>query len=326
MVGDILRREREKQGLTIADVEKGTSIRGLYIEHIERSNIAELPGMVYAKGFVRNYAKFLRLDAESLVQQFAEENGTVSAPPPMEVETPPRRISLSNVGDESLSQISIGSQSTSYAGIFGKLAIGIIILVALVGGGVAVISAINSPARETAVTPPVRTEQPAAASASAEADASDAARAAANADGVRVSVTLTERCWTEISVDGKTVFEGIIEKGKTENWQGKESVVIRAGNAGALDVTFNGKKLGKFGENGEVLERRFDKTTKALKDTLPSSHTQDSAVAREQDTTLFAEPPDTVPAEVQDTARAEKQVPTADLRDAKPARNSINKQ
>ena len=322
MVGDILRREREKQGLTIADIEQGTSIRGLYIEHIERGNIKELPGLVYAKGFVRNYAKFLRLNAEQLVQQFAEENGSAPVPPPVEVESPARRISLSNVGDESLSEISIGQQSSSYAGIFGKLAAGIVVLAALVGGGAAVISAINAPARE-AVQPPVKAEQSAAAPAAAPANPPDTQK---SADGVRVSVTLTERCWTEVSVDGKSVFEGIIEKGKTENWQGKESVVIRAGNAGALDVTFNGKKLGKFGENGEVLERRFDKTTKALKDTLPSSHTQDSAAAREQDTTLFAEPPDTVPAEVQDTARAEKQVPTADLRDAKPARNSINKQ
>ncbi|WP_315437008.1 RodZ domain-containing protein [uncultured Selenomonas sp.] len=268
MVGDILRREREKQGLTIADIEKGTSIRGLYIEHIERGNIAELPGLVYAKGFVRNYAKFLNLDAEPLVQQFAEENGSMSAPAPPPTEAPPRRISLSNVGDESLSQISIGSSSSSYAGIFGKLAVGIIVLVALVGGGAAVISAINSSVQETPQAPSVKTEQPATASAAAEADASDAARTAANADGVRVSVTLSERCWTEVSVDGKEVFEGIIESGKTESWQGRESVVVRAGNASALDVTFNGKKLGKFGENGEVVERRFTKTTKDLKDTL----------------------------------------------------------
>ena len=251
MVGDILRREREKQGLTIADIEQGTSIRGLYIEHIERGNIKELPGLVYAKGFVRNYAKFLRLNAEQLVQQFAEENGSAPVPPP--VESPARRISLSNVGDESLSEISIGQQSSSYAGIFGKLAAGIVVLAALVGGGAAVISAINAPARE-AVQPPVKAEQPAAAPAAAPANPPDTQK---SADGVRVSVTLTERCWTEVSVDGKSVFEGIIEKGKTENWQGKESVVIRAGNAGALDVTLNGKKLGKFGDSGEVLERRF---------------------------------------------------------------------
>ena len=275
MVGDILRREREKQGLTIADIEKGTSIRGLYIEHIERGNIGELPGLVYAKGFVRNYAKFLRLNAEALVQQFAEENGSTPPPAPAEPESAPRRISLSTVGDESLSSISIGGTSSSYASIFGKLAAGIIVLAALVGGGVAAISAINSPAQVPAA-PPVKTEQPAAPAAAAEADASDTARAA-HTDGVDVSVTLTERCWTEVSVDGKSVFEGIIEKGKTESWKGKESVVIRAGNAGALDVTFNGRKLGKFGDNGEVLERTFSKTTKDLKDTLPPARAQENA-------------------------------------------------
>ena len=272
MVGDILRREREKQGLTIADIEKGTSIRGLYIEHIERGNIGELPGLVYAKGFVRNYAKFLRLNAEALVQQFAEENGSTPPPAPAEPESAPRRISLSTVGDESLSSISIGGTSSSYASIFGKLAAGIIVLAALVGGGVAAISAINSPAQVPAA-PPVKTEQPAAP------DASDTARAA-HADGVNVSVTLTERCWTEVSVDGKSVFEGIIEKGKTESWKGKESVVIRAGNAGALDVTFNGRKFGKFGDNGEVLERTFSKTTKDLKDTLPPARAQENAAAQ----------------------------------------------
>ena len=278
MVGDILRRERVKQGLTIADIEKGTSIRGLYIEHIERGNIGELPGLVYAKGFVRNYAKFLRLNAEALVQQFAEENGSTPPPVPAEPESAPRRISLSTVGDESLSSISIGGTRSSYASIFGKLAAGIIVLAALVGGGVAAISAINSPAQVPAA-PPVKTEQPAAPTAAAEADASDTARAA-HTDGVNVSVTLAERCWTEVVVDGKSVFEGIIEKGKTESWKGKESVVIRAGNAGALDVTFNGRKLGKFGDNGEVLERTFSKTTKDLKDTLPPARAQEDAGAQ----------------------------------------------
>ena len=58
MVGDILRREREKQGLTIADIEKGTSIRGLYIEHIERGNIGELPGLVYARALCETTPNF----------------------------------------------------------------------------------------------------------------------------------------------------------------------------------------------------------------------------------------------------------------------------
>ena len=272
MVGDILRSARVKQGLTIADIEKGTSIRALYIESIEQGNIDNLPGMVYAKGFVRNYAGFLHLDAEELVQQFAEENGTAAAPAAPTAEEKPRRISLNNIGDASLAEISIGGRKSSSAGMLGKLVAGIVVLVALVGGGAALVSFINSPARETAApTAPARAETQPTQTPAAEANAVDEARAASPAKDVRVSVRLTERCWTEVTVDGKTVFEGLLEEGKTENWQGKESIVLRAGNAGALEVTVNGKKLGTFGDEGAVVERTFTRTTKSLEDAAAPS-------------------------------------------------------
>ncbi|MBO6246234.1 MAG: helix-turn-helix domain-containing protein, partial [Anaerovibrio sp.] len=53
MLGDILRREREKQGLTIKDIENETSIRSLYIEAIEKGDYDHLPSDVYTKGFIR---------------------------------------------------------------------------------------------------------------------------------------------------------------------------------------------------------------------------------------------------------------------------------
>ena len=56
MIGDKLRAEREKNNLTVKDVEKGTSIRALYIESIEAGEYAKLPGEVYTKGFIRNSA------------------------------------------------------------------------------------------------------------------------------------------------------------------------------------------------------------------------------------------------------------------------------
>ena len=70
MVGDILRSEREKQGLTIKDIENETSIRALYIDAIEKGNQKALPSEVYVKGFIRNYAEFLRLDADLLARQY----------------------------------------------------------------------------------------------------------------------------------------------------------------------------------------------------------------------------------------------------------------
>lgn len=75
MVGDLLRRERERQGKTIKDVELETSIRGTYIEAIEQGKYEVLPGDVYAKGFIRNYSKFLNMDGDSLIEQYNNERG-----------------------------------------------------------------------------------------------------------------------------------------------------------------------------------------------------------------------------------------------------------
>ena len=50
MVGDILRRERERQKLSVKDIEQGTSIRALYIEAIENGEYDKLPGSVYTNG------------------------------------------------------------------------------------------------------------------------------------------------------------------------------------------------------------------------------------------------------------------------------------
>lgn len=80
MLGDTLREAREKQGLTYKDIEKGTSIRALYIEYIEKGEYDELPGDVYTKGFIRSYANFLKLDANALVQAFTAERHKGAAP------------------------------------------------------------------------------------------------------------------------------------------------------------------------------------------------------------------------------------------------------
>jgi len=79
MTGETLRKERERQKLTIQDIEQGTSIRSAYIEALENGDYDKLPGEVYAKGFVKNYANFLNLDAEKLAKDFsAEISQTVS--------------------------------------------------------------------------------------------------------------------------------------------------------------------------------------------------------------------------------------------------------
>ena len=73
MMGSTFRAEREKRGLTIKDIERETSIRAKYLEALEQGKYDVLPSEVYVKGFIRNYADFLHLDAEKLVQEYREE-------------------------------------------------------------------------------------------------------------------------------------------------------------------------------------------------------------------------------------------------------------
>ena len=72
MMGAELRAERERQGLTIQDVERETSIRAAYLQALEREDYSALPNEVYVKGFIRNYASFLHMDPEKLVQEYRE--------------------------------------------------------------------------------------------------------------------------------------------------------------------------------------------------------------------------------------------------------------
>ena len=65
--GSILRFARESQHLNIAQVAKATRIRSIYIQALEEDSYDLLPSNVHVRGFLRGYAKFLRLDPDSLI-------------------------------------------------------------------------------------------------------------------------------------------------------------------------------------------------------------------------------------------------------------------
>jgi cytoskeleton protein RodZ len=65
-LGQVFRDEREKRGLTVAVVMEATKISRTSIEALEAGNRSALPHPVYAKGFVRSYARYLGLDADEL--------------------------------------------------------------------------------------------------------------------------------------------------------------------------------------------------------------------------------------------------------------------
>ncbi len=77
---DRLLEARERKGVDLLRAERDTKIRSRYLAALEQGNYAELPGAVYTKGFLRNYALYLGLDPEDVTRQWKRERGDLSIP------------------------------------------------------------------------------------------------------------------------------------------------------------------------------------------------------------------------------------------------------
>jgi cytoskeletal protein RodZ len=74
-LGDALRERREHKGVTMQQAAEDTRIREKFLQAIESGDYQSLPGTVYTKGFLRNYAQYLGLDAEEMLALYTGERG-----------------------------------------------------------------------------------------------------------------------------------------------------------------------------------------------------------------------------------------------------------
>lgn len=70
-LGERLRDARESKGLSIGDVAEQTRISALYLESIENNDYSPLPGGIFNKGFVKSYAKFVGIDENEALAEYA---------------------------------------------------------------------------------------------------------------------------------------------------------------------------------------------------------------------------------------------------------------
>ena len=260
MVGDILREERERQRMTIPEIEEGTSIRASYIEAIESGEYDKMPGRVYAKGFVRNYANFLNLDSEEIVKQFVAEIS-----PPVEVVEQTKEVTPEPKGKSfSVSGRRLEEVSNRFSS--NHLVAAIIALAVLVGGffyfkgsGTEVAQSDVTKPQEVQQVQQTKTETPAPAQPPAESVVATPAAAAPapKVDGVNLQASFSDDCWMLVTVDGNVVYEGVITAGQVMDWKGNTNVNVRVGNAGAVDFVMNGQNFGKLGGDGDVVDKDF---------------------------------------------------------------------
>lgn len=74
-IGHILREARENKGLTVEDVQAQIRINARYLTALENGQYNTLPTPVHARGFLRNYARFLGLDPQPLLDRYVITQG-----------------------------------------------------------------------------------------------------------------------------------------------------------------------------------------------------------------------------------------------------------
>ncbi|MBD1842203.1 DUF4115 domain-containing protein [Cyanobacteria bacterium FACHB-63] len=136
----------------------------------------------------------------------------------------------------------------------GAIALGVI--------GVLAASLFNRPAERpapTAATAPVTPPQPSIVAPS-PTPAASAPASPTSTGTVGVKMNVNEESWVEVVVDGKTEFEGTLPQGTQRSWSGKNQVVVTAGNAGGVALSYNNATFKPMGGAGEVQRATFPPT------------------------------------------------------------------
>jgi cytoskeletal protein RodZ len=92
-LGEQLRAQRERKNITLEQAAADTRIREKFLKALEEGDYPSLPGAVYTRGFLRNYAEYLDLDTEELVLLFHQErDGAPPEPAPKRTFKPYRPV------------------------------------------------------------------------------------------------------------------------------------------------------------------------------------------------------------------------------------------
>jgi cytoskeletal protein RodZ len=229
-----------------------TRILQRYLVALEEGDFANLPGDVYARGFIRVYAPLLGLSAEELIELYRVDRGRTEPIKVIPATAAPRIR---------------GFSLPSFFGVF-------FVVLMLVGVSYLVLNATNSMstggslavatiAPTSAATPlPLPTALPAPTESLVVADAPTAVPTLGPAGFAPVTqatavptvqseapIVLEVRTdsggnpgsWLQIKTDGKTVFQKVLGPGQSLHYTAQRAIWLRAGNASVVTLTINGQ-------------------------------------------------------------------------------------
>ncbi len=272
-LGQQLRAAREARELTLEEIEQATRIRARFLEAFETGAYEGLPGVVQARGFLRNYARFLKLDAESILVQYDAiqaasagrgfrlgRRGSGSRPAAVAAssERGPVEVERLLAGTEGGPGRRIG---LVLGAILGAVVIGVLCL----GAVVLVEGLLNQQVEQggpdlVSLLPTLPSATPSATFVPSATPPPDAVAAAAGppiTDRVVLVVNVVQRSWARFTADGVVQYEGIVTPGAVLQYQADQVLVVEASNGSGLDVVFNNQPIGLLGLRGEAIVTTF---------------------------------------------------------------------
>ncbi|WP_055523395.1 RodZ domain-containing protein [Streptomyces graminilatus] len=235
-IGRALQQARIAAGLTVDDVSSATRVRIAIVHAIEQDDFAPCGGDVYARGHIRTLARAVHIDPEPLLAQFADAHGGRPAPTPAAPMFEAERIRPERRGPNwTAAMVAAIVAVIGFAGF------------TLVKGGDdskdarAQATEGSTPTVSAPVSPTPKKDKP----ADPKPDPSDSAIAAAPRDKVTVQVSAADgRSWISAKDhNGRLLFDGLLKQGQSQTFQDNEEINLVLGDAGAIQLYVNGKKI-----------------------------------------------------------------------------------
>jgi cytoskeleton protein RodZ len=272
-LGARLRQAREGQGLSLAQAAIDTRILQQSLVALEEGAYQRLPSDVVTRGFIRNYAQYLGLPPDELIELYRRERGATDQIRVVPATNPPRTRSyvlpsFFGVFFVTVALIGLAYVALNAVGRLGGRADGAAQVAPtptvpppspLPTASAGPRPTIAIPARTPAPGPGATTPAPggtALALASPGPAAGGAAERASPTPAAPIVLEVavansrgSENSWVRVQTDGNTVFEGIMRAGEKLVFQAQRRVLVRAGNPPDVLVTVNGLQQGALGQN-----------------------------------------------------------------------------
>lgn len=250
--GDWLRRQREMREISLRDIADRTKISLRYLEAMEQNRFDILPAPIFAKGFLREYARYVGLSPDEVVNHYL---AAVEQPKKDEEVREARDLrdgrEVREVRRDELLRQKPHRPRTVRSWTYSLfLALAVLLLL----GAVALLAWYNQNRREdpAASQPPPSIAAP-PQTVPVQATPMPAAEEETSKAPLQLVLDFTSDCWVEAVIDGKTRLSELRIQGESLQLEAQQSVSLTLGNAAAVNLQVNGTPYPLSRNEGDVV-------------------------------------------------------------------------